>query len=106
DNTWQIDIYAFYRPKGKSEDPSYTLRTKTSKSKDRMILINLKRSIRDLSIGILVAEDTFSKFVWVEPLKTKSGLEVANAFLKIIQQAIKDKHNPPKNLHADRGKEF
>jgi hypothetical protein len=44
--------------------------------------------------------------VWVEPLKTKSGLEVSNAFLKIIQQAIKDKHNPPKNLHADKGKEF
>jgi hypothetical protein len=32
-----------------------------------------------------------TKFVWVEPLKTKSGLEVANAFLKIIQQAIEEK---------------
>jgi hypothetical protein len=23
DDTWQIDIYVFYRPKGKSKDPSY-----------------------------------------------------------------------------------
>jgi hypothetical protein len=29
DDTWQIDIYVFYRPKGRAEDPSYTLRTKT-----------------------------------------------------------------------------
>jgi hypothetical protein len=33
DDTWHIDIYVFYRPKGKSEDPSYTLRMKTLKSK-------------------------------------------------------------------------
>jgi hypothetical protein len=105
DDTWQIDIYVFYRPKGKSEDPSYTLRTKTLKSKEPNDFNKFKK-INKGFIYILVAEDVFSKFVWVEPLKTKSGLEVANAFLKIIQQAIKDKHNPPKNLHADRGKEF
>jgi hypothetical protein len=109
DDTWQIDIYVFYRPKGKSEDPSYTLRSKTLKSKESKTKPNDFNKFKKINKGfiyILVAEDTFSKFVWVEPLKTKSGLEVANAFLKIIQQAIKDKHNPPKNLHADRGKEF
>jgi hypothetical protein len=95
----------FYRPKGKSEDPSYTLRTKTLKSKESNEFNKFKK-INKGFIYILVAEDTFSKFVWVEPLKTKSGLEVANVFLKIIQQAIKDKHNTPKNLLADRGKEF
>lgn len=118
DDTWQIDIYVFYRPKGKAEDPSYSLRTKTEstkgsrgnqkipESKTKPNDFNKFKKINNGFIYILVAEDTFSKFVWVEPLKTKSGLEVANAFLKIIQQAIKDKHNPPKNLHADRGKEF
>jgi hypothetical protein len=88
DDTWQIDIYVFYRPKGKAEDPSYSLRTKTE-SKTKPNDFNKFKKINKGFIYILVAEDTFSKFVWVEPLKTKSGLEVANAFLKIIQQAIK-----------------
>jgi hypothetical protein len=45
---------------------------------------NKSKKINKGFIYILSAEDTFSKFVWAEPLKTKSGLEVANAFLKII----------------------
>ena len=102
DDTWQIDIYVFYRPKGKS-DNSYNLRNKHEiKEND----FNKFKRINKGFIYILVVIDTFSKYVWVAPLKTKTGLEVSNAFVNIIQQAIKDKHNIPKNLHADKGKEF
>ncbi|KAF0710047.1 Integrase catalytic domain-containing protein [Aphis craccivora] len=49
---------------------------------------------------ILNLIDTFSKYVWSVPLKTKTGLEVANAFTQIF------KYDVPKNLHVDKGKEF
>ena len=48
--------------------------------------------------------DIFSKFVWVVPLKRKTGQEVANAFSRIL------KHESFKILKlkvwVDRGKEF
>lgn len=50
----------------------------------------------------LVVIDCFSKYVWTEPLKTKSGEEVTAAFAKILQRA----KTGPKNLHTDHGKEF
>jgi len=50
--------------------------------------------------------DTFTKFAWCEPLKTKSGLEVSQAFEKIIKRAKKVGHKPPTLLHVDKGREF
>lgn len=50
--------------------------------------------------------DTFSKYAWSEPLKTKSGLEVAKAFVTIIKKAETVNHKPPKLLHVDKGLEF
>lgn len=46
--------------------------------------------------------DTFSKYLFAIPLKTKSGKEVALAFSKII----KSSKRCPTKLHVDRGKEF
>ncbi len=46
--------------------------------------------------------DTFSKYVWIEPLKNKTGKSVAEAFEKIII----DSKRRPNLLHVDMGKEF
>ena len=49
----------------------------------------------------LLAIDTFSKFVWVVPLKTKKTEEVAEAFAVIIAGGRK-----PKAVRSDLGREF
>lgn len=98
-DTWQADLYCFYRPKAKTEDPSYSLRNKhiENKSKDNHKTLY---KVNDGFKYILNVIDTFSKYVWSVPLKTKTGLEVANAFSQIF------KYDVPKNLHVDKGKEF
>ena len=55
---------------------------------------------------VLNVIDTFSKFVWSEPLKKKDGSDVTLAFEKIIKRAINDGHTTPKLLHTDKGTEF
>ena len=97
DDTWQADLYVFYRPRGKIEDPSYSLRKITDKTEN-----NYKQMLRanDGYRYILNIIDTFSKYVWSIPLKTKSGLEVSQAFSLVF------KNRKPKKLHVDRGKEF
>jgi len=50
--------------------------------------------------NILNVIDTFSKYVYSIPLKTKAGLEVSEAFSQIF------KYSTPKKLHVDKGKEF
>lgn len=103
DDTHQADIYTFYRPKGKIEDPTYNLRTKSSPIDNEY-----KKLLRanDGYKYILVLIDIFSKFVWIQILKTKGGIEVANAFRNIFDQINKSGHNIPKKLHVDEGKEF
>ena len=44
--------------------------------------------------------DIFSKFVWIVPLKRKTGQEVANAFSRIL------KERRPSKTWVDRGREF
>ena len=44
--------------------------------------------------------DIFSKFVWIVPLKRKTGQEVANAFSSIL------KERRPSKMWVDRGREF
>ena len=44
--------------------------------------------------------DIFSKFVWIIPLKRKSGQEVANAFSMIL------KERRPSKMLVDKGREF
>ena len=49
---------------------------------------------------ILFVMNTFSKYVWAEPLKTKTGGEVARAMAKILASTT-----PPRNLQVDDVKE-
>lgn len=51
---------------------------------------------------ILVVINAFTKYVWCEPLKNKTGKEVTQAMKKILSE-MKIK---PKNLQTDLGKEF
>lgn len=50
---------------------------------------------------VLLCIDIFSRFVWVEPLKTKQSKDVLNAFRKIFAQS-----RLPNLLRTDRGSEF
>ena len=50
---------------------------------------------------ILMVIDVFSKYGWAIPLKTKKGIEVANAFADLWK-----KQSPPHMLWTDKGKEF
>ena len=49
---------------------------------------------------LLIVLDLFSKYGWIVPLKTKTGLEVSKAFESIF------KKNKPKMLWVDKGKEY
>ena len=50
---------------------------------------------------ILVVIDVFSRFAWARPLKTKTGVEVANAFQDIFRHG-----RIPARLWTDKGTEF
>jgi len=50
--------------------------------------------------------DTFSKFAWAIPIKSKDGVTVSKAFEEIIKRAKVQNHNPPSLLHTDKGTEF
>jgi transposase InsO family protein len=52
---------------------------------------------------ILTVVDTLSKFAFAEPIKSKTGVDVANAFDKILKRA---KPRTPQRLQTDKGKEF
>lgn len=100
DDTWQADLYMFYRAKGTEKDHDYNFR-KPSKTTTED---NIYKRITRLNSGyryILNVIDTFSKFVWSLPLKNKSGKEVCEAFSKIFSLGRK-----PKKLQVDKGKEF
>ena len=49
---------------------------------------------------LLMVLDLFSKYGWIAPLKTKTGLEVSEAFESIFRQV------KPKKLWVDKGKEY
>ena len=49
---------------------------------------------------LLMVLDLFSKYGWIVPLKTKTGLEVSKAFENIF------KKGKPKKLWVDKGKEY
>ena len=49
---------------------------------------------------LLMVIDVFSKYGWIVPLKTKTGVEVANAFEKLFKERI------PARLWTDKGREF
>ena len=49
---------------------------------------------------LITVIDIFSKFVWIVPLKRKTGQEVANAFSRIL------KERRPSKMWVDKGREF
>ena len=49
---------------------------------------------------LLMVLDLFSKYGWIVPLKTKTGLEVSGALASIFRE------NKPKMLWVDKGKEY
>lgn len=49
---------------------------------------------------LLMVLDLFSKYGWIVPLKTKTGLEVSKSFESILKKA------KPKKLWVDKGKEY
>ena len=51
---------------------------------------------------LLVCIDTFSKYVWIRPLKKKSGKATVEAFTDIVS----DDERTQKNLRYDQGTEF
>lgn len=55
---------------------------------------------------IFVVIDTFSKKLWLEAMKTKTGIETAKVFREIIEKARKENHKQPNLIHADKGREF
>ena len=50
---------------------------------------------------LLTVVDVFSKYAWVEPVKSKTGKAVTAAFEKILRQG-----RTPRRLQTDDGKEF
>ena len=68
---------------------------------DIMDIQNLKEK-NDNFRYILCCIDVFSKKAYMEPIKTKGGLDVSKAFKRILDRAEK----LPKSVNSDRGKEF
>ena len=50
---------------------------------------------------VLLVVDTFSKYLWLQPLHDKTGATVKKAFMQIFNQGRK-----PLKLRTDKGKEF
>lgn len=50
---------------------------------------------------ILIVIDCFSKYLWTRPLKTKTGVEVANAMAEVMNDG-----RIPRNIQSDNGTEF
>ena len=54
---------------------------------------------------LLMVLDLFSKYGWIVPLKTQTGLEVSKAFESILKKG-QPKKAKPKKLWVDKGKEY
>ena len=62
------------------------------------------QSLRKCNKGIkyfLCVVDIFSKYIWVVPLKDKTGISINNAFREIISKGRK-----PNKMWVDQGREF
>ena len=51
---------------------------------------------------LLCVIDSFSKYVWVIPLKDKKGVSIANGLEKVLN----DSKRKPNKIWVDRGSEF
>jgi transposase InsO family protein len=87
--------------KGKVVKPLMTKRPNQHWQMDLIVLKKLKSSNKEYKY-ILTVIDTFSKFAWAVPLKSKKGDVVAKAVENIILQSGKK----PSVWQSDNGKEF
>lgn len=71
-----------------------------------LVIMNQYSSENDGYKYMLNVIDTYSKFAWSEPLKTKSGSEIVKAFRVIMARAKTTGHTTPNLLHTDKGREF
>ena len=55
---------------------------------------------------MMVVIDVLSRYLWIEPLKTKSGEETTRGYKAVINRAVDVGHRPPLYLYVDKGKEF
>ena len=69
---------------------------------DLIEVINITKSNRGYRY-LLTVVDVFSNYAWVEPVKTKTGKAVTEAFEKILKRS---QGRQPQNLQTDNGKEF
>ena len=69
---------------------------------DLIEVINIAKSNRGYRY-LLAVIDVFSKYAWVEPVKSKTGQDVTTAFEKILKRS---QGRQPQNLQTDNGKEF
>lgn len=99
-----LDTYTLFREEKRPStyNPIYVRNKRELLQSD---LIDL-RSIAEHNNGItflLVVIDTFSRYVWIEPLKTKSGPEVLAAFKRIAEHM---NNNMGSQLMTDQGTEY
>lgn len=73
-----------------------------------IIDLHLLKKFNDGHGYILAVIDVFSKFVYAQPLKTKSAAEVTKAFRNMIDGAVVKEgvRSAPRTLQTDEGKEF
>lgn len=92
-------------------NPFYVYRRRTRFQADLIEMIPLKRANRGYAYLMLII-DTFTRKVWVVPLKKKSGAEVETAlraWLETLEREAPPGWNRerfPRHLFTDRGKEF
>jgi hypothetical protein len=51
---------------------------------------------------LLIAVDVFSRFLWIEPIKTKTKQSVKNAFVEMFKKTTRR----PEKIRSDKGREF
>ena len=65
---------------------------------DMQLLSRYNKGIRFL----LCVIDSFSKYAWVVPLKSKKGISIVKAFQSILKQS----NRKPNKIWVDKGSEF
>ena len=116
-------VYRFFDKKssesGIANESNYHLASELHKPKKKFKKSKVYSSFRDNIWGVdladmqslskfnqkikylLCANDLFSKYAWVVPLKDKKGTSIVNAFQKIISEGRK-----PNKIWVDQGGEF
>ena len=67
-----------------------------------LVDVSRLKEYNDGNTFLLVCVDTFSKYVWIRPVKKKTGKATVEAFTDIVS---KDERTP-KNLRYDQGTKF